>query len=173
MADKTKNAQNKCFEKLFHCFIVILLIMPLVAGIASCGSDDKENEPTVNPTAALYGAWTAEHSVGENGNRVDHEVTIIFNDQGLLTGSGKDCIWGVGNGALLTYTLPEYHYKVMGNTINLYMKDAINNQPSTILSYSIKDDRLHLKYITGEKPGFISLLADAPLYNNIIVFTRN
>lgn len=144
---------GKC-SRLTNC-LILSLILPLMVGMVSCGNDE-EDELSINPATPLYGAWTTEKTtIGEDGHRTDEEITIIFDDKGYLKGTGKGLVWGEGNSATFTWSY-EYRYKVLGNTLNLYKMDAIDSQPCSIFSYSIKGNNLNLEYLSGEKRLFLN-----------------
>lgn len=147
--------KKNVYKNWSRFLLVTLLLLIMATGLNSCGKDNEESEPAVNPIHSLIGAWT------RNIRKPDTESTpwktiLTFNSNGKLsittfiTGS-LDQGGGIGEGIVTG----EYDYVVEKNIIKLSSMTESGTLIVCSNLYNVDGDNLHLEYISGPKPSYI------------------
>lgn len=147
-------------SRLVRFIIAVMLIVPLILGMSSCSSDDKDefDEPVIDKASELYGIWVASGTTEYTSNGVNitsnWENTIIFNSQGKLLIEEYTIGGGAGNEGISIMLDFKSWYEVIENTIKVYRVYNGTSEES-VLSYKIIGYNLILEYVSGDRPSIL------------------
>lgn len=144
-------------SRFVRFIIAVMLIVPLMLGMSSCSSNDKDkvDEPVIDNASELYGIWVASGTTEYTNNGVNitsnWENTIIFNSQGRLL--IEEYAKGGGAGGEVISIMLDFKswYEVIENTIKVYRVYNGTSEES-VLSYKIIGNNLILEYVSGDRP---------------------
>lgn len=153
--------KKNVYKNWYRYLLVTLLSLTLVAGLYSCGDDNEDNEPEVDLTLSLIGAWKRDIGKPDTpdppGTWLNPWKTILtFESNGKLSfttfiNGSLDQGGGIGDGVVTG----EYYYVVDKNIIKLGSMTESDFIISCTILYKIEGDNLNLEYVSGTKPRFI------------------
>lgn len=142
-------------SRFVRFIIAVMLVVPLMLGMSSCSSDDKDkvDEPVIDKASELYGIWVASGTTESTNNGVSStsnwENTIMLNSQGKLLIESNVDVRFPGGGVSYKLVDNKSMYEVIDNTIKVY-RVYNGTSKESVLSYKIIGNNLILEYISGD-----------------------